>query len=428
MTALDPSRSGPRRIAAHTEPGGPTLAETPNARLFQDILFGVTAVVAISGITLGSTKIPVFIVFAAIAIAFNYRRFQDVNRVAGVLFIPFLIFLAVHVGFAFRSTSANGVKIFISTAVVLSFALTLVVRYSRESAKGFLYWSGRFVFVALFLVIGWHLANGYLFSWKRLSNAKAVFDLLPLSLVVMKFSESRWTKRLFVPLAMICLVAILFSGERKAYILLAMFAPFLLNFRHPGTYLFPLILIVAIGILQTLDKSGYVHRQLLTLAAFTQGKVMDTGSNDEREALLQYAVHLFKAHPIMGVGTNYVQVVSLKEAGLRLSTHNEWLRIASENGILGLFFFTTSVVYGLVGALLPVRWGRARSIQERIIAFCFVVTLVMYVSFEAYDFVVLTATTMIVMVQFLVLDFGAAPAGRPLRRVPIRSPSPTPNP
>jgi O-antigen ligase len=231
-----------------------------------------------------------------------------------------------------------------------------------------------------------------------------VFSVLSLVLVVASRSPRPLTRAVFPVLVAISLTAILFSGERKAYILLALTSPFLLNFRNPLTYIVPLVLVCAIPVLIDLDKSGYVERQLGTLVGFAHGEVVQTRSNEGRAEAVWAAKRTFEQHPTFGVGTNAVAGMVNRLDPTIPAPHNEWLRVAAENGVVGLFLYALSVFWGVAGLFRSQVLGRRRSRSEKAIAAVFVFMLLLYVSFEAFDHIVTLAFMLIPFVQYLRLD------------------------
>jgi O-antigen ligase len=369
----------------------------------QDILFAVTTVSAISGITLGDTPVPLFVVFVVALVALNARLF--ISPLGQIFLVPpLIIFLGVHLVCALR-TGTGEAAFFTAQAVILAaFVWVFVGRYATRPMRGYFAATGVGMLGLLAFVIGWHVANGFYFSWKRLPDAKAVFDVLPLFLVVAARSRSRITRLLFPALLLVLVAVIFISGERKAYILLIMVTPLLVNFRNPVTYALPFLLLVSMPVALSLERSGYVERQLETLQGFVEGRVVKTISNEGRSDAVQMAYQTFKAHPVFGVGTNAEQRYAQRFDPKVAAPHNEWLRVAAENGIVGLFFYAATVVWGLVGLGRGHVLGRVRSRAERAVAFTLTAMLLIYISLEAFDFIVLLAFLLIPFVQYLRLD------------------------
>lgn len=377
-----------------------------------DLAFAAASVSTISGFNLPGIHAPVFVLFVAVTTLVTAKRYLR-PRTLHVFPLPLLIFACIHLLFAFRISPSNGMKFVLQAAFVGLFVWALVARYSQVSMRRYLTFTGVGIVGLLVYVIIYHVSHGKLTSYKLLDDPKAIFNLLPLMLLVLHLGKSRSSKLLFSLLLPIFVTIILLSGERKAYILMALVAPFLLNFRSVSTYLAIFIVALAVPFGLTYDKGGYVERQLSTLTALAQGKVQNTASNESRAMAIEFAWRLFEKNPVVGVGTNGSLIALDREFHITLATHNEWVRVAAENGILGLFFYAATAAWGLVGLLRHRVGNRIRSPSEKLIAFYLFATLILYISFEALDFVVILAFCLTPIVQYLRLDpndDGAAPA------------------
>jgi O-antigen ligase len=226
------------------------------------------------------------------------------------------------------------------------------------------------------------------------------------------------------PLLLVAFAAIiLLSGERKAYFLLLLLLPLLLNLRSAATYIVPLALVVFIPLAVSLDPTGYLRRQVATIEGFAQGRVVSTVSNEGRSEALRIAFQTIRDNPILGVGTMGELKLARQANSTAAAPHNEWVRVAAENGVVGLFFYAATVLWGVVGALRTRVLGRYRSRAEKEAAFAFVAVLVMYISFEALDFIVLLAFLLIPFIQYLrLLPQSPAPLARAAERGGLRRP------
>lgn len=377
-------------------------SERPQA--WRDLLFAATVVFAISGVRAPHFHTPIFVLFSVLVLAASYRSMVKLRLTGRFLVLPLACFLCWHLYEAFRLGRHNGLIFTLQAASVSIFVLAFVNRYSQVPMRRFLAYSGVGYTLLLAFVVGYHVLHHRIVSYKFLADPKAVFDLLPLMLVVNK--RTKGPKSLLVtwiiPAAFVLFLFL--SGERKAYILLILFSPLLINLRSPITYVLPLVLLAATPVVLSFEKTGYVARQIGTLEDFSNGKVTKTSSNELRQSAVEIAWRLFKEHPADGVGTNGFPYEMYQRTGEADGTHNEWMRVLSENGIVGFTFYAWTVLYGLFGLFRKRTWGRTRSINERIIASCLFLTLVMYFSFEAIDFIVVTAFVLTPFVQFLRLD------------------------
>ena len=381
------------------------------ASWLRDGLFAVSTIAAAADLRLPG-HLPLFTLFVLAIVASSFKSLLAFRVSARAFVPPLMIFMCIHLGSAFRLSVVNGLTFILQATTVSLFIWAFVVRYSQVSMAQYLKFMGPCLAGLLIWVIGYHLAHHHLSSWKLLGGAKIVFDLLPITLLVIKKTNTKISRAIFPFLLPIFTVLILLSGERKAYILIALLAPLLINFRNPVVYISILMVAVAIPAVGVVEKSGYVSRQLKTLSGFASGKIEKTNSNTERSSAVKYALVLFKKNPMWGVGTNnYIRLAQQFEQGAN-ETHNDWLRVAAENGLIGLFFYTLTVLYGFVGLFRRRTWGRLRNNTEMIIASGLYLTLLMYLSLEAYQFLVLLALCTLPFIQYLRLDPNNAPVNR----------------
>jgi O-antigen ligase len=372
--------------------------------IWRDLLFAVTSVSILCGIKLPGVELPVFVLFAVVVAAMSVNTLRHSPYIKYALVPPLLIFLIIHLAFAFRISMRNGAIFVFQAATDGMFVLCFLNRYCQVSMRRYLHLTGLGMGMLLAVVVGYHIVHHQFVSWKRLAHPKAVFDLLPVMLLVLRRTRSKTSQRLFAVLVPIFLVCILLSGERKAYILLALLAPLLINFRSPLTYLMPFILAFVLSAGLSLDRAGYVSRQIDTLGRLAEGNASHTISDDMRTWAVNHAKQKFLQNPVIGVGTNGYGLDIGPELNVNLAPHNEWLRVAAENGILGLIFYSATVMWGFVG-LIRTRVGpRVRTLDEKFVALALILTFVIYLSFEALDFIVIMSFLFTPFVQYLRLD------------------------
>jgi O-antigen ligase len=397
-----------------------------------DLLFAAALVAAVSGLRFFHTNIPVFAAVVPLILVANPGAMNRLT-VQLVFVPPLIMFLILHVASAFRWSLGNGAFFLFQTILLSVFVWLFVARYAVHPMARFMRFSGIGFLGLLFFVIAWHIVHGSYFSWKRLLDAKAVFNVLPLLLVVASRSPRRGTRVLFPVLFAIVLISIALSGERKAYILLGLSAPFLINYRSLLVYLIPIALVTLAPAAVKLDKSGYVERQISTLVGLSQGRVVNTVSDEGRSKAAKAAVRTFRTSPVFGVGTNAEpKIVDRLDQSIP-GPHNEWLRVSAENGVVGVFLYGASVLWGILGNFRRRIFGRIRSRSEMLVSWTALATLVLYVSFEASDYMVILAFIFIPYVQYLRLD--PADCGEALRLTrqvrqfaPRRAGGPSPRP
>lgn len=381
--------------------------------LGRDLLFAAASVALLTGLEFPAGNVPVFVAFVIIILSVSAKSIVRSPFAKRLFVLPLLMFLVVHLVSAFRISNGNGLLFLTQALVVGSFVAAFINRYGQIGMGRYLRLTGIGMTGLLIFVVAYHVARDQYISYKLLSDPKAVFDLLPLMLLVLRRSRAISAKFLLPVLLPVFVVALLLSGERKAYILLLLVSPYLLNFRSLTTYLLPLALGLALSLGLSFDRSGYVERQFNTFSELAHGSDQKTISDEARSWAIRHAAQLFVDNPVIGVGTNgYSRTIDPTLFGsVGVGPHNEWLRVAAENGITGLLLFSATIAWGLIGLLRRHVDGRPRTRSEKSIAFAVLATLLVYFSFEALDFIVLTAFMLTPFVQFLRLDPNDQPYG-----------------
>ncbi len=384
-------------------------AEPTRDRLWEsqwvDVILALTAASLFMSFDLPG-KIPVFTIFAVMSFLASAPTLLALPLGAsGFVILPLAAFLSVHIGFSLRVEHPNTTRFVLQAISALMFIWPLVVRYSRRSIAPFGKSFGIFVAVGTIYVALWHISQGHLVSWKRLGEAKTVFNFVPLMVAAFLLSRSEMSKKYGMFVFAAGAVLILLSGERKAYILLAISCPLIFNPRSPFAYVGILLAAALLPVTAALDTSGYVNQQLGTLMGFAEGRVERTISNDLREWQAQYIWKLVHEKPTAGLGTGgYIEIANRYYRGDErsgLGVHGEVMRILIENGAIGLLLYATLVCQGLLNALRPSTQVRMRSGSERKLAFLLVVTCLVYSWLEAFDIRALLSTCLIPFVGYL---------------------------
>jgi O-antigen ligase len=404
-------------------PASPMSAIQFNAK---DALYAATAVAIISGFNIAGTSIPLFSILVIILCALDRNSFAA--RTSSVFLVPpLIIFSAIHLGTAFRGGINNGAFFLAQFIIIFAFIWLFVIRYSTIEMSRFNRFFSILAISLLAYVIWWHVSKGQLVSWKRLPDPKAIFSLLPLMIVLTMRSRSALLRQISPALLLTFAAIIFLSGERKAYILLLLFLPLFIRLRSPATYIVPVVALLLIPAAVSLDPTGYLKRQVATIEGFAGGRVVSTASNEGRSAALRITSQIIAEHPIFGVGTHGQYAAAYEFDRNVVAPHNEWVRVAAENGVIGLFFYAATVLWGLVGAVRTRVMGRYRSRAEKEAALALVAVLIMYISLEAFDFIVLLAFLLIPFIQYLrLMPQSPAPAvfrpaeGRTIRRPDLR--------
>lgn len=179
--------------------------------------------------------------------------------------------------------------------------------------------------------------------------ATVVLMLTPLLVGGLVDDPSRWGRGLALLLVALLPVAILRTASRAAFVTLLALSPgvLLLFRRRPGLLLAGAGLALPLApLLVDLDR---VFERLSTLvSAAKSGPWIGEGSLEMRYALQARAYELFVENPVLGVGAgNFAPESDIVAGDGQLKvTHNTYLQVASESGIVGL------LALGLVGLLV----------------------------------------------------------------------------
>jgi hypothetical protein len=425
MSAIE--QNGVRDLRATEQPRSGASAVPlfkPNGVI--DLLFALAICDLFVGAAIGqSVRAVPFLGLSALLSLLHLKGMFRARAVRMVFSLPLLAFLLVHVGMAFRGGTDNGLVRGLQALGGLAFALPFVLRYSTLSMAGF--------FKSFAILVGaigvgtvlWHIAHGHFVVWKYLWDTKTIYSLFPLLLLAWDpKTPSTYNLKNFVVTPLV-VVVILLSGERKAYVLLGLFFLFSMNFKSAATYLAPLGLIALPPLIPLIDRSGYVQLQLSTLSGFASGDVVQTLSNQEREAQANFVLYLFKQNPLFGIGTNnYLQTMSKAYGAAQsdlmfhgLSIHGEPLRVSAENGLFGLAIWIILILSSFSMVLFGKR-ARGSTPKQKKLSLFFLLVLIVYMSFEAFDSTMILAYCLFPYVFMLNLDGGGAPVARAVGRRP----------
>lgn len=155
---------------------------------------------------------------------------------------------------------------------------------------------------------------------------------------------------LFGVLFFMSCIAVLFNGTRGAWLASIPGILFLLGYyaRKAKAFVAVCLAILVLGGIGVTQYPPIVQRmETITNQNFQ--------SNTERLLIWQGAWHMFKDHPVLGVGLGqytkeYQHTYILPEAKERLLTHahNNFIQMLAENGIVGFLGFVTMVGYFII--------------------------------------------------------------------------------
>jgi hypothetical protein len=330
-----------------------------------------------------------------------------------IVLFPYFIW---HVMSASTVNLINGVREGLQICIIALFALILSAQVSRIDYEK----CGRIMLLGLSLIvainIGWHIANGYWFGWKRLNDPKAAFTFLPVVVsCFMAFATGRKRRALIIFWVAFGII-LLFSGERKAIIIFCLLS-IMIFARGNIMAVVPLIgLVIATMVVLANISDPYVSRQIATIIdpmgsgesirSVVNGEVPISFSDTQRTFAIRQAWDLVSAHPAFGVGTNaYVDIIRRKFSYLPpymlVGIHGEFIRILAENGLLGLALYLWIWIYAWIRLRHTLGHLVRRHIivrrQATLLLIALFIPAVFYLAFEAtgsHSFVVLTLISM----------------------------------
>jgi len=248
--------------------------------------------------------------------------------------------------FFFRE-SLQGVEM-VTMALAFSWAAR-VIDWKGIGRYAYLYAIGLLLFVMFY-----HIAHGQYYGWKLLDAGKTIFNFgQPVVMGYMLFRKPRATFLDYVIISGYAAILI-FSGERKALIILPVCIGLMLYARYLNVLMIVMGAAVMAATLSTaVASTPYLARQIATVTeggsakdlTFTQLVVPPEGTSPsdlQREFADRVSGPLIKAHPWFGIGTDAFLAYLIDAWGpylppsMWLSIHGEFKRTLVENGFVGL--------------------------------------------------------------------------------------------
>lgn len=274
------------------------------------------------------------------------------GRVGFLMLLPFFLW---HVLSALLYGVENGLREGLQVTLMIAFASMIVLGLDRiDYRTAARVMVAGLVAVLVYTVI-WHVSQGTWVGWKKLNNPKAVFGFLPMALGCLLLYAAPAQRRLYWLIWIGLLVIIVLSTERKALVIYGLITAMLLA-RGRVVAALPLVGVgvVALYIVINLFAAESFTRQLRTMIApvesagssalVARGMTPESLSNAQRRFAFNVASSYFSQSPIVGIGTNaYLDRVTEQYDYLPkfmlLGIHGEFLRVATENGLIGLVFY-----------------------------------------------------------------------------------------
>jgi hypothetical protein len=294
-------------------------------------------------------------------------------------FLILLPFFCWHAGSAFTISAENGLRETLQIVVVTMFAWTLsqqidVFDYDKM---------GRIILFGLFLAVTylcfWGLFISSSLGWK-LPDTKASLTFLPLALsCTFAFSPAK-DRRRYLLIWLALGAVILFSGERKALLTYFVTSAVLLARGRVLNYLpAAAALVILLILFASTTSNNYLAHQMSTMFnPFDTGQYTialidknpalgDSWSNAQRAFAFNLGFQLIRDHPLFGIGTNgYVGVIADQywyiPAFMQVGIHNEFMRVWTENGTLGLICYLSVWLFSYVRLARVLRLAHQRRI------------------------------------------------------------------
>ncbi len=242
------------------------------------------------------------------------------------------------------------------------YLFTTTLRTPKSLVKFFDYFLFVLWLVAIYAAL-YHFSQGDYVRFKNLDEPKLTFGILVLLTALKLLLTPHLRTYLFPILLVVSIGLLLASGERKGWAALLIASSGLIVFSIPlafgridtrflkRVFLVPIILIVPSVLLLQVP---YVQKQIGASTTFAAAIVSEAPSGEVRQVTLSNEARLFfidrayemiREHPITGVGTErFAEEILGWRPYVRhnlTGVHNEYLRIAAENGIPALLLFAT---------------------------------------------------------------------------------------
>jgi len=287
-------------------------------------------------------------------------------------FFLIALFLILNTILALKLGPKNGVREGVQAVELICFAAALSIYHTEFDWHRMARW---FLAVALLITAYngyWHISNGFTVGWKRLDEPKLLFSYAPPVIFALMLMYRRQASAAdYAIVAAIALVLVL-SGERKAQLIFALHLALLCAVGYlriwvlaaGGLVVGPLLYIVIMSDnylrQQFTSTVDFAAPQTFTLVEMADPRSGVTQSNGQRIFAAQFSAELIRANPIWGIGTNgYHPLVQRSYSWLPphflVSIHNEFQRVAVENGLFGLGVYVLPWLRSLAQGLVVAR-------------------------------------------------------------------------
>lgn len=165
-----------------------------------------------------------------------------------------------------------------------------------------------------------------------------ILMIFPFSVTYLKVCRHRWQQLLLLALAVGCVAGTLLSYSRGGILALVLEGGLLLWCSLRGSKR-----IIALAALAALGTAVTVHQ--FAVREETQGPLYtEADAENSRYELWRAAIAIFKAHPILGVGSNRFREYASEYASISHDNkgkvaHDTYLEVAADNGLMGIITF-----------------------------------------------------------------------------------------
>jgi O-antigen ligase len=301
--------------------------------------------------------IDVFLVVLVILMILSASSFKTNNNPAAMAFYLFILYLLINgiIKIGFSTTIKE-----IFQLIEYVFLMHLIARATDQPKKrkeflDILFWGVGCVAICAAI---YNVSLGHYSAYKELDAPKHSFAVFAL-LAVIRFLTSKKKTQFQLLILLLSLAILLLSGERKGWVgfivgggvftYLQLKASLSKKNIHAIATFFVIVVTLALVTelyLASQPQLRYLDRQLTSFSDVSNVFSDDNGqyaskSDEERIFMFNLGIELFVKNPVSGVGIDqfrsYVEEATSGEWGH--DAHNFYIKILSEEGIIGIVLF-----------------------------------------------------------------------------------------
>jgi O-antigen ligase len=302
--------------------------------------------------------IDFFLVVLVMLMILSAGYFKITNNAASTTFYLFIIYILIN---GITKINFSTVIKEIIQLIEYVFLMQLIANATDESKKrkeflNVLFWGTGCV--AFFSMI-YSVSQGIYVDYKYLDSPKHAFAVFALLSVVRLLTSKKKTQFQLLTV-LLAIIMLLLSGERKGwvgfivgicvYTYLQMKATLSKKNIHAiATFI---VIMIIIGIITELYLAGqpqlhYLDRQLSSFSDISNvfsdnsNSQYESRSDEERIFMFNLGLQVFLKYPVSGIGIDQFKgyVVEASHGAFSHDAHNFYLKILSEEGIIGIVLF-----------------------------------------------------------------------------------------